>query len=68
LFDDSYWLNDWAFLIAADLLAHVGVLSDDIGSTIVSNVPSILYSLLIIIYNAVYLKLARRLTIWENHR
>ena len=46
----------------------LGELAADIGSTVVSNVPSVLYSLLIIVCNALYLKLARRLTIWENHR
>ncbi len=45
-----------------------GELAADLASTIMSNVPSVLYSLLILVYNALYLKLARRLTIWENHR
>jgi hypothetical protein len=46
----------------------VGELAGDVFSSAVSNLPSVLYSLVIIVYNSLYLKLARRLTIWENHR
>ncbi len=46
----------------------VGELAGDVFSSAVSNLPSVVYSLLIIVYNSLYLKLARRLTIWENHR
>jgi hypothetical protein len=46
----------------------VGELAGDVVSSAVSNLPSVVYSLLIIVYNSLYLKLARRLTIWENHR
>jgi len=42
--------------------------STDFLSKILINVPSILYSLSIIIFNKVYLKMARSLTTWENHR
>ena len=37
-------------------------------SSVLSNIPSITYSLLIILFNSIYLKIARKLTIWENHR
>lgn len=42
--------------------------STDFFSKILINLPSILYSLSIIIFNKVYLKMARGLTTWENHR
>jgi len=45
-----------------------GELYEDFFSTVLSNIPSIVYSLSIIIFNSIYLKIARRLTIWENHR
>jgi hypothetical protein len=48
--------------------SSLGELAGDVFSSAVSNLPSVLYSLLIIVYNSLYLKLARRLTIWENHR
>jgi len=47
---------------------ETGEASDDILSKILLNVPSIIYSLSILIFNKIYLKLARRLTTWENHR
>ncbi len=50
------------------LYLSLGELAGDVISSAVSNLPSVLYSLLIIVYNSLYLKLARRLTIWENHR
>jgi len=42
--------------------------STDFLSKILINLPSIAYSLSIIIFNKVYLKMARELTTWENHR
>jgi len=45
-----------------------GELSSDLITTILTSLPSIGYSLLIIIFNSIYLKIARKLTIWENHR
>jgi len=47
---------------------ETGEASNDLFSTILSNIPSILYSLVIIIFNSIYLKIARKLTVKENHR
>merc|ERR1719158_810086 len=43
--------------IRTDLLAKVFI-----------NLPSIIYSVSILVFNKIYLKLARWLTTWENHR
>ena len=47
---------------------ETGEMSTDIISKILVNLPSIGYSLVIIIFNKIYLKVGRVLTIWENHR
>lgn len=43
-------------------------INSDLFSKILINLPSILYSISIIVFNKVYLKMARSLTTWENHR
>jgi len=47
---------------------ETGEVSSDIMSTIILSLPSVIYSLSILVFNKVYLKLARRLTTSENHR
>merc|ERR1719264_2201618 len=47
---------------------ETGEASSDFLSTILSNIPSIFYSLIIIIFNKIYLRIGRVLTTWENHR
>lgn len=47
---------------------ETGEVSTDIISKVLINLPSVLYSLSIIVFNSLYMKLARRLTTWENHR
>ena len=45
-----------------------GELSSDLVSKVLVNLPSVLYSLTIIIFNKIYFKLGRKLTVLENHR
>lgn len=47
---------------------ETGEMASDVLSKIALNLPSIIYSLSILVFNKIYLKLARRLTTWENHR
>eukprot|EP00088_Acartia_fossae_P029675 TRINITY_DN3055_c0_g1_i1.p1 TRINITY_DN3055_c0_g1~~TRINITY_DN3055_c0_g1_i1.p1 ORF type:complete len:650 (-),score=118.07 TRINITY_DN3055_c0_g1_i1:446-2395(-) len=47
---------------------ETGQPDSDIITTIITSVPSVAYSLSIIIFNSIYLKIARKLTVWENHR
>ena len=47
---------------------ETGETASDFISKILLNLPSILYSLSILVFNKTYLRLARRLTVWENHR
>ncbi|XP_023323846.1 anoctamin-10 isoform X3 [Eurytemora carolleeae] len=59
--------------VEAELIVYLtdpetGEIYPDIFSSVLSNIPSITYSLLIILFNSIYLKIARKLTIWENHR
>lgn len=48
--------------------AETGLLQDDLLSQILSNVPSIIYSVLVMLMNLQYLHLAHWLTEKENHR
>ena len=43
-------------------------LRTDLSSQILINLPSILYSLIILIFNKIYFKIGRWLTVKENHR
>ena len=47
---------------------ETGEASGDFISKILANIPSIIYSLIIIIFNKIYLKVGRVLTNSENHR
>lgn len=61
-FEADLWLAE------ALMDPDTGELASDPLSTILLYLPSIAYSLSIIFFNKNYLKLARRLTTWENHR
>jgi anoctamin-10 len=56
--------------LLAELLVdpETGETASDFFSKILLNLPSVAYSLSILVFNKVYLKLARRLTTSENHR
>ena len=47
---------------------ETGELASDLVSKVLVNLPSVLYSLTIIIFNKIYFKVGRRLTVLENHR
>jgi len=47
---------------------ETGEAATDFLSKVLLNLPSVAYSLSILVFNKLYLKLARRLTTWENHR
>ncbi len=47
---------------------ETGLLFDDLASTILSFVPSVLYSILVLVFNLKYLHLSHWLTEKENHR
>jgi len=47
---------------------ETGELATDIISSVLSNLPSVAYSLSIVVFNKLYLKMARKLTSYENHR
>ena len=47
---------------------ETGLLQDDLLSQILSNLPSIIYSVLVMLMNLQYLHLAHWLTEKENHR
>lgn len=47
---------------------ETGELATDLMSSVLSNLPSVAYSLSIVVFNKLYLKMARKLTSYENHR
>jgi len=69
----AFWMmlnSFWAEVVMAEYLHNpeTGEPFDDLISQILVHVPSVSYSLLILVGNNRYLKLARKLTEWENHR
>jgi len=69
----AFWLmlfSFWAETAMAEYLLNpeTGAPHDDLLSSVLANVPSVTYSLVILLCNNRYLKLARYLTEWENHR
>jgi len=69
----AFWMmlnSFWAEIVMTEYLHNpeTDLPHDDLLSTILGHVPSVSYSLLVLVGNSRYMKLARRLTEWENHR
>ena len=62
----SFEADNWMAIVLKD--EETGEISTDLISQVLSYVPTVVYSVIVLVMNQYYLHLAHHMTEWENHR